>query len=240
MHSKANDVLGIAPYGEALKVAVEKSFETAQTFLYDLCRPAAAEVGLLMRDHVRIWRATNLAKISNKARDLISVTEEGVNLRSPPRIVHEVVENGSWCEDEQLQQMWAGLLATSCTPDGKDESNLLFIDILKRLSSAEAKLIDYVCKETEVKPNKNGILFASPVDISIADIGVLTGWSDKTLAQAHLGHLISLGLLKAQPQVSFGGKMYIPWIQSEQLALQFYVRCNGSMKSPDNFFSGTS
>ena len=231
-----NDVAGIKPYGEALKVTVEKSLETAQTFLYALCRPAAEEVGLLLRDRVRDWRATNLSRIANKAHGLISITEDGAQLRAPPRIVHELMEHGSWCEDEQLQQMWAGLLATSCSPDGKDESNLLFMDILKRLSSVEAKFIEHVCKKVKLRLDRKGYLAAPPLDISIEEILSVTGWSDKTLARAHLNHLTSLGLLADQPDINFGKQPLFPWVQAQSLALHFYVRCTGSLKTPEQFF----
>src|SRR5688572_14259926 len=127
---KPLDVLGLAPYGEAIKIGVEKSLETAQQILYDICRPAAAEVGLLLRDQFRVFRAKNIAKIANKLPEFVSISADGIQLKAPPRLIAEVIESGSWCEDEQLQNMWAGLIAASCTTEGRDETNLLFTDLL--------------------------------------------------------------------------------------------------------------
>src|SRR5688500_7999823 len=97
--NKPLDVFGIQPIAKAVETTVEKTLETAQTFLFELCRPAAAEAGLLLRDKVRVWRAKNLASIANEAKRIIQITSEGVQLQAPPRIVHEVMEHGSWCED---------------------------------------------------------------------------------------------------------------------------------------------
>jgi hypothetical protein len=76
------DLLGVALYGEALKIGVQKTFDIAEQFLNDICRPAAGEVGLLLRDHVRAWRAKNLANIASKAKEHVAVTSEGVQLRT--------------------------------------------------------------------------------------------------------------------------------------------------------------
>jgi Protein of unknown function (DUF2806). len=234
--SKPTDLLGLAPYGEAVKSATDKTFETAQAFLYALCRPAAEEAGLLFRDQIRFWRAKNLARIAEKAQAFTTVTPEGLQLQAPPRVVHEIIEHGSWCEQEELQSMWAGLLASSCTKDGVDDSSLPFIDILKRITSAEAKLIEHVCKNSIVDASPSGVLRGRSVDLSLEQIQAITGWKDKTLAQACIEHLVSLGLLKEQPAIFFNGTPKVPWIQPEPLTLHFYVRCCGSRIATKQFF----
>ena len=43
-----------------------------------------------------------------------------------------------------------------CTPDGHDDSNMNFVDLLRRMSSVEAKVIDYACRNCKkiIHPNK--------------------------------------------------------------------------------------
>lgn len=227
-----SDVLGVGPYGEALKVAVTKSFETAQEFLNAICQPAASEFGLLLRDNVRIWRAKNLANIANKARELVSVTSEGIQLRAHPRLVAEIVEHGSWCDGEELQSMWAGLLASSCTPSGNDDSNLLFTDILKRLTTHEARLLQFACDRF-----KRGQL-----DVSWAHnyMAKTMETKDDEMVYSCLTHMQSLGLIGGQTFKQFtrhakllkiGGKC-LP----EILGLTMYIRCQGSRKPIGEFF----
>jgi hypothetical protein len=227
------DVLGIAPYGETLKVIAEKSAETAQRFLYDICRPAAAEFGLFLRDNVRAWRARNLADIANKSRELLTVSPDGVQLRAHPRFVAEVVEHGSWCEDEQLQSMWAGLLASACTEDGKDESNLLFGDLLKRITGSEARFLRVVCEKT-----RKG--WGPQVGLSDAEFAEAMGTSSKQVIAYQLGHLRSLGLISLDiPFDQFLGRLTIHEGKDAtptDLGLHLYIRCQGSRKNPEDFF----
>lgn len=238
-----SDLLGLAPYGEAIKIAVEKSFEMAQAFLNDLCRPATAEIGLLLRDQVRVWRANNFVRIALKAKSFIEIDSQGVQLKAPPRAVFEIMEHGSWCEDEQLQNLWAGLLASSCTADGNDDSNLMHLDILRRLSKGEAKLLEHCCKFSPKRMGDGGFIEAASYGYSIDEVVEITSCPDAATASAMLNHLVSLGLLRGGGfvtttiQKTMGDKkVQVPMIIPEQLGLHFYVRCNGSRKSPTEFF----
>jgi hypothetical protein len=65
------DVLGLAPYGEALKTVVEKSFEGLYGFLSTTFQPAVEEFGYMMKDKVRYWRLRNALKVMAKAKDRI-------------------------------------------------------------------------------------------------------------------------------------------------------------------------
>ena len=226
----ANDLLGVAPYGEAIKIAVEKAAETAQTFLYAICKPAADEFGLLLRDRVRVWRVRNLAGVVNKAKELVPPNTDGVQLQAHPRIVAEIVENGSWCEDEELQRMWAGLLASACNEDGTDESNLLFSDVLKRLTSPEARLVSHVCCWWGRERWK------AAYGLSLDEIATVTGLH-KTVVEYHLGHLDSLGLLDGSHTVRRKGEdKSVPSVRPKRLALHLFVRCKGWRGSPEEYF----
>ena len=242
--NKPLDLLGIQPLAKAVEVSVEKTLETAQTFLFDLCRPAAAEAGLLLRDKVRVWRAKNLANIANGAKQIIQITSEGVQLQAPPRIVHEVMEHGSWCEDEQMQKMWAGLLAGSCTQDGKDESNILFADILKRLTPNQAKLLEFVCVNCEKGLEEDNHVRPYGFVLTYEDVQKILGCQDKSEVVSHLGHLRSLGLLNGggmtflEIEVKDAPKPF-PNLTPHILGLSFYVRCQGSRKSVRDFFNVT-
>ena len=41
-----------------------------------------------------------------------------------PRMAIEFIQKAAWVDDETLSGAWAGLLASSATEDGGDESNL--------------------------------------------------------------------------------------------------------------------
>lgn len=225
-----SDVLGVAPYDEALKIAVEKTAETAVQFFNAICLPAASEVGLLLRDKVRIWRARNLANIAVKAQPLVTVGADGVQLLAHPRIVAEVVEHGSWCEDEKLQDMWAGLLASSCTKDGKDECNLLFIDLLKRMTTNEARFLHAACERT-----RGG--WGANVELKDSEIAELFGTNDTEVVAYQLQHLSSLGLIRGMDdRHAYVSPFHNHPASPKELGLHLYIRCKGSRQSPAEFF----
>ncbi|WP_440952104.1 Abi-alpha family protein [Methanococcoides sp. FTZ1] len=68
------------------------------------------------------------------------------NLRAHPHIVHIIIDQDSLVEDNYIQDMWVGLLASSCTKDGKDEGNLIYIDLFSKLTSSEVRTLNYICE----------------------------------------------------------------------------------------------
>src|ERR1039457_4472912 len=111
--TKSLDILGVRPVAKAVDRTTEASLAGASAFLSRICLPAAEEFGLLLRDRVGHWRATNAAKIAAKAEQLTAGAKG--RLEAHPRLAWQIIEKGSWTDDEVIQNMWAGLLASSCS-----------------------------------------------------------------------------------------------------------------------------
>lgn len=80
----------------------------------------------------------NLNSIFQKAWDNLGnkIEEPGtVN----PRILKEIVNEGSYCEDELAQEYFAGILASSRTEDGKDDRGVTNARLVSDLSSYQIK-----------------------------------------------------------------------------------------------------
>lgn len=133
------------------EVAVEVA-KTATNRVFNglavICRPAAEELGQYFGDQVRAWRAKNAARILDETGAIIEKIEP--SLSAQPRIVARVLEDGSWTDDETLQSLWAGLLATSCTAEGGTDENLLFFDLLKNMTTGQARIIVNVCEDMPI------------------------------------------------------------------------------------------
>ena len=167
-------------------------------FYNDICQPVAAEAGAFFRDKMKGYRARHLAAIAGEAKHILEITPDGLKLKAPPRVVAEIIESGSWCEDEELQKLWGGLLASSATKDGKEESSLIFTDILKRMTSAEAKIVKFACETSEKKLSikGHGEVVALPLGANYSQLIQLTKLPDPPSVEFHIGHLYSLGLLR--------------------------------------------
>ncbi len=66
-----NDVLGIKPYGEAIQNTLKETLKGLESFLAATCMPALEEMGLMLRDNVRVWRLKNIVKIVEKSLHFI-------------------------------------------------------------------------------------------------------------------------------------------------------------------------
>lgn len=261
--SKSVDVLGIKSFGDAAKIVTQGAVDAASAVLSRICLPAAEELGLLFRDRVSHWRAMQAAKIIEKADKKLRSQPNFEQKHAHPRLVGAIVEQGSWADADNVQEMWAGLLASSCTEDGEDESNLMFINILAQLTSTQARMLNYGCEQVGKYVVVSGLVAtAEGVYVSRKELEDISGIDDFHRLDRELDHLKALGLL----QSGMHAEQFIPSLRMRDplgrydyyaipnpgdfapedfkhadlaptpLGLQMYVRCQGSTMSPAEYF----
>jgi len=238
------DILGIKPVGDAINTAVEATVKGAEAFLSRICLPAAEEFGLLLRDRVSHWRANHAARIAEKAEKLLTEKGAAENVRAHPRLVTSIIEQGSWADKDEVQAMWAGLLASSCTEDGADDSNLMFVNLLSQMTATGVRIIDRLCDEITKEVSPGGTIRAEATYFSIDNF--MEAFGIKELHQLHreLEHLSALRLMWVEmpevldPKAWEKAPMKQPMLYGcpTPLALYLYVRCKGSNDSPAEYF----
>lgn len=130
-----NDLIGL---GKALEPFTQGSVG----LLRRLFGEAASEIGEVFADKVRAYRRNNLAKILENVGGKIGDREfEAL----PLRFSIPFSEKASLVEDDELAEMWANLLHNAAV--GFAPEHISFINILARLSPAEAKLLDRLIPE---------------------------------------------------------------------------------------------
>ncbi len=231
-----SDVLGIAPYGEALKLIIEKSFDGVSAVLSRICLPATEELGLMYRDTVRHWRLKNIIKIVEKAQGTMELNNNELQLSAHPRIVHEVLEEGSWCEDEILQGMWAGLLSSSVGEGQASDSNILYLNVLKKLTTIQAKIINHICTTCKVKLFNSDLLVGSQIIMTLEELIQVSGSNDVYQLDAELDNLRANDLVE-----DMGG--FIPSavplkadLCPSAFLLQLYAKTNAYKGSLKDFY----
>src|SRR4051812_3691954 len=106
------------------------------------------------------------------------------------------VDLGSWADDDEVHQMWAGLLASSSSQDGKDESNLIFMNLLDRMTTAEVKILNRLCERIEPITSPHGLVTAKEkVKFTKRELSDATGEEDIIQLDRHLDHLNALALV---------------------------------------------
>lgn len=233
--NKSLDILGIKPIADSVNTVTKGTVDGASAFLSRICLPAAEEFGLLLRDKVSAWRSNNAIAIAHKAQKILEKQARGRLVSAHPRIIFSTIENGSWAENDLMQDFWAGLLASSCTPDGKDESNHILIGILSQLTTSQAKLIKYVCETVKPYKSKAGWIGANKLYIEANEIVRITGINDLHQLDRELDHLRSLELITG----GFSPDTTEADVTPHALCLQLYVRSQGYVGSPVEYFGVT-
>ena len=237
--SKSLDILGIKPISDAINAVTMAAVTSAQELFNRICFPVAEEFGQYLKDRVHLYRISNLTKIANKSRLMLDARfSPDIKVGAHPRLVHQIIENGSWADTDEVQSMWAGLLTSSCSEDANDDSNLIFINLLKQLTSLEAKILNHVCMNSEKKLTKTGLIFPQQLIIPIKELQKISGVNDIHRLDRELDHLRSMELvvmgfdmLRQDDNVD---------VTPTALAVNLYVRCQGMIISPVEYFGLTN
>jgi hypothetical protein len=204
---------------ELIKIA-----STASAFLEAICLPAAKEIGVILRDKLRIWRLQNITPILQEAKAMLETRGSLESIKCHSRIAVKIIEEGSLIEDPDLQRMWAGLFASSCTKDGTDETNLIFANILAQLSSAQARIIKLPFEGKYTRYQHNGLEFTD-VKKERSELVDYTGLHNWGVLMRELEHLNSLGLVRYS--LISNPRRTIIKIHYNEAALLLYARCQG-------------
>lgn len=230
--NKSLDVLGLQPISESIKIVTQGTVDGASAFLGRICLPAAEEFGLLLRDKISSWRANNAVKITNKAQRILERKANGLAVSAHPRIIYTAIENGSWAEDDFMQNFWAGILASACTPDGKDESNFIFMNFLSQITSNQVRIIDHICKNVKTYKGSTGLILCERFEMSVDELLRVSGIKEIHQLDRELDHLRGLELIyEGLTHDNFKAN-----VTPHSLCLQFYVRTQGYVGSPIDFF----
>lgn len=109
-----------------------------------LAGPALEEFGAIFADNVRMYRVRNFIKTTEKTKWILD--EAGLEAKAiPSRLLLPIFDACSVEDEDDLQERWAGLLASASEKNGGPSPS--FIETLKQLTPQEAKHCDYVMGE---------------------------------------------------------------------------------------------
>lgn len=192
-------------------------------FLCRLCHDGANESILLLGGELDRPKTENAMEIAEDAEKLLAL-EPDHKLRAHPDIVLSILRHGSWA-DNLTRKLWAGLLATSCTAEGTDQSNSAFVDLLVNVTDAQCRIFIAGCIRalqlmpgTESPPSAR-IIFTPEQLIR------LTGMYDVSRIATDIAYLFNFGIIEK----SFDFTSYLPAekidITPSRLGLELYKRC---------------
>ncbi len=234
--NKALDLLGIKGLSDSMKITTQGFIDGAAAFLSRLCLPAAEEFGLALRDRISAWRARNAVRMLNKANKRYLSNDPNPADALSPRLVHLAIEEASWIDDEQIQDMWAGLLASATSIEGRSDENLILMNLLKQLSSLEVKMLRIAVEKAHKHVAQHGLIMPDRMIIPTNKLRDVFGVQDLQRIDRELDHLRELGLIGW----SWGGGIDVGGSYTDltpsPLAMHLYVRAQGSRLSPATYW----
>lgn len=239
--SEEKDLLGIRPFGEATKSIVDSTLSGVGRFLSAVCLPACEELGRMLQDGIRSWRLNNIIRVLEKSEGKLEFRDNQFQLKANPKVALSIIENASLVDDDTLQEWWAGLFASSCTEDGKDDQNLIFVNLLKDLTAFEVKVLSYCCFNCKKYIYPNKLIYTNhDFRVSLEEIMSLTGVTDVRRIDRELDHMISLGLF-SNGLINVSGfivddEEMVAHLTPSALALNLYYKANTITLTPEEFW----
>ena len=205
--------------------------KTAADLIGRVCRPMADNLGQMIGEKFNAYRAKNVIDIANKSQKHVDQLQPGMHAH--PKIVGQIMAQGSWDDDPFIQELWSGLLASSCTEKGDDDSNLNFLELLHGLTRLQAKVMDFSCQQATKVATPAGLIGARELRVTLTELCHAAEETDIQRLDRELDRLRVIGLLSGGLNLD-NNEMVL--LTPTPLALHMYVRCHGSRKNPIEFF----
>ncbi|TGD94915.1 Abi-alpha family protein [Methylobacterium nonmethylotrophicum] len=107
---------------------------------------AAQEFALMLGDQMRYYRFMNFNRILHKIQQLHD--KAGIHPEAtkqlPFGIAIQVLEHASFEEEDDVQDLWASLIANAMNPETNVTMKKVYIDILRQLSPAEVAFLSLI------------------------------------------------------------------------------------------------
>jgi abortive infection alpha-like protein len=141
---------------DSVEILKSGAVDKAADLLHRLAAPAFDHFGAIFADKVLPYRAKNLVATLRKTERILR--EAGLPANAvPTRLLLPIMEASSIEDNETLQEMWAGLLATASHET--DSVSPSFVETLKQLTPDEARYLqrlnDDVLKERQQQRHAN-------------------------------------------------------------------------------------
>ena len=197
-------------------------------FLCRLCQSEAEEAIVLLGGEFDSDHTENLFKIAFATENLLASEHDAERMRAHPRLVANILREGSWAPDELTRQLWTGLLASSCSIDTPDDSNQVFVNLLIQVTPVQARILSHACERALGSAPEAGNSPSRSIALDPEEMIRLTGIHDLTRATTDLAYLYNLGLIQKLFDFTSYREVDSFDITPTSLGLELYKHCHGS------------
>ncbi|MGA8085904.1 MAG: PilZ domain-containing protein [Terracidiphilus sp.] len=208
----------------------------AFAFLGRICSEGAEEIGEWVRTRASSHKVLNAVSIALKTENVLGLDLAGTRARVNPQVAVRILEIGSGTDEEWLHGFWAGLLITSISPDGRDTTNLEFVELFSQLTSIPIRIFTVVCTRATKVLSESGKVIAKPLACNMEEL-VATVGSRGSLIERDLEALSGFQLIEIRAgSASALLRSNEVYITPTTLGLQLFALCNGHRGTPREFY----
>ncbi|MDE3201404.1 MAG: PilZ domain-containing protein [Acidobacteriota bacterium] len=198
-------------------IVSEMRYAEALAFLRQICPLSGDAMNQMFEKELGLARVACAVDIVLIAKQMMGVDRNAIGLRAHPGVVLRIIEHGSWAEFDLIKQYWGGLLASSCTEDGQDISNLPHVDSFALMRVMHFQLLAEGCRCMDEGEEPACHPDALPK---------ITGTSDPTPIYRAIALLGELGLMEKSTKSTYAFEEKIRIVPTEQ-GRNLMARCNG-------------
>ena len=198
-------------------------------FLYRVCPSKNTETINVLTGELDEFRTRNMIAIVLSAEKMLAAGPNPGNMRADPQLVESILKDGSWGNDKLTPQLWAGLLASSCSLEGTDESNKGFAELLVQMTPNQARILVEGCvRAGKLSWIERG---GGPATIVITpeEMVRITGNYDLYRSATDVAYLNVHGLVEKNFDFSTYGPKESFDITPTDLGLRLFKACRGNV-----------
>lgn len=180
-------------------------------------------------------------------RELQKENELSDELRVHPRIFYHFYEKAPLITDSIIAECWTQLFLTSADEEGRNQDNLVYMNLLTHMTPQEVRLLDYCCYNATVslpdaKTTFDGTDRACDIDSEsigppYKDLVDIPGFRDIMDVDRSVQLLLSARLIYLI-ELRHWSPYVVPWYQRSSVkfvpssfGFKFYLRCKGDKRS---------
>lgn len=182
-----------------VKAATSSEAAAASARLWERFLGPTADV---LGSHLANWtekRLENVGRIARKAQAKNAGRDGAVN----PRVAKQILDDGSYSDDEMMAEYYSGILAASKSPDGRDDMGLPWTSLVSSLSSFQVRMhyILYRSWALLLEGQTSEELWLGvgrrrqTIRFELVELVTAIGWKPEMNMGALLGHCVS-GLIR--------------------------------------------
>lgn len=124
---------------------LSESINKGVDLFHRLTGPVCDDIGAIISDSMKPYRAKNLVRVIQETGRILR--DAGLPANAvPTRLLFPIADASSIEDNETLQDMWAGLLATASQQT--DSVSPSFIETLKQMTPDDARHFEVICQDS--------------------------------------------------------------------------------------------